>query len=475
MSAETTAFANAFANLLEPQLEMERLVLAAVIHDPFWVSVVAQRLRVADFTVEVHRRIFEGMMGMHADGQDVDYMALAARIEAQHGPQEYLGDRILLHLTSLDSLMPVRSSRDAYLEAVLERACRAQLVDLSKMLDAAARGADNPLTKGLPSAPKARNLADAALLELGQIVGRANERDSVSLEAALDEAAADWLHREQLEGDDADLVGVPFGYRDLDDLTLGMAPADLVILGGRPGSGKTAMAAAVGLHNAMRGRKVLFFSLEMTRLAITQRLLAQVASIALRKIRLGRMSADESERLANAYQRIREGRLHIDQTDEITVAGMVNEARRFAAAQGGIDLIIVDYLQAIEPTADRRFRSEYEIVTQVTKELKLRLCKRLGIPVLALCALKKGNTEPTIEDLKGTGEIASRADLVVMLDRPETRSPDQALKGLGVAMVEKSRNDAMGRVELGFDGPTMRWRSLAPPVAIAGQQEGFAW
>lgn len=462
-------------DLVVPQVEMERMLLAALIADPAWIGEVQQVLIPADFTGSLHQRIFEGMVTLANAGRPFDYLVLAAHIEERHAERDYFGHPVIWHLAGLDLNMPVssRPARDSYLAAVLERGARAQLQALGGDLGLAARGLENRLTLAADrnGGATAQSLAAAAVAELSAIAQRTSRQDALDLDEALEEAATEWQRR--LEAD-CDLIGIPYGLRDLDDMTLGMSPRDLIVLGGRPGSGKTAMACCIALFNAVRGRRVLFFSIEMPRLLIVQRMQASATGIRLSDIRLGRMADWEAQKLARVYQEMKDLPMRIWQVGKFagppSIMDMDAETLRFASKWGGVDLVVVDYLQAIEPRRGRREMTEYEIATQVTKDLKLQYANRWNVPVIALCALKKGNTEPTIEDLKGTGEIASRADVVMMLDRPETRSQDPGLRGLGTLVIEKQRNGPTGRIELGFEGASNRWRSLAPPDPKPSEQ-----
>lgn len=299
----------------------------------------------------------------------------------------------------------------------------------------------------------------------------------------------------------ADLIGLSTGIPRLDDLVGGLAPSDLIIIGGRPAMGKTALATGIAVAIARRAaedaaklggppKPVCFSSLEMSGSQLKQRVLAGMAGVSSRKLRRGSATGEEIKAFANAEADFRHLPLHIDHTGGLTIAQLKLRVRSFAKKRGGISLLVIDYLQLLSGTSKTANRTQE--LTEITTGLKA-LAKELEIPIIALSQLSRSveerdNKRPVLKDLRESGSIEQDADIVMFVyreeyylvegrprDNPEAEGAWFAKmnrwKGIGEVIVAKNRHDSVGSVELGFEGQHTRftnepeWRSPDPEEA----------
>jgi len=262
------------------------------------------------------------------------------------------------------------------------------------------------------------------------------------------------------------LTGLPTGFRDLDELTGGLQRGDLVILAARPSMGKTALALNIARNITVdHGGRALFFSLEMTTRSLVLRLLSAEARVDQSTFRRGHISRSDYDRLVDAAQRLDCARLLIDDTADSTVLAMKAKARR-AQADGGLDLVIVDYLQLAH--GDGRAERREQEISEISRGLK-SLAKELDIPVIALSQLNRGpetrpanSKRPMLADLRESGAIEQDADLIAFIYRDEVYHPDSDARGIAELIVAKQRNGPTDTVKLHFEARYNRFTDLSP-------------
>ena len=268
---------------------------------------------------------------------------------------------------------------------------------------------------------------------------------------------------EELYQSGSSVTGVSTGFSDLDDLTSGLQPADLVVIAGRPSMGKTSLAMNV-VENAVLGNKlpVAVFSMEMPGQQLAMRMLASLGRINAHKVRTGRLDPDDWPRLTSAVGLLDEAPLFIDDSPALSPLELRARARRLARAHGGLGMIVVDYLQLMQSSEDSENRANE--VSAITRSLKF-LAKELNVPVVVLSQLNRSlesrpNKRPVMSDLRESGAIEQDADLILFIYRDEVYNPDSQEQGTAEIIVSKQRNGPTGTVRLTFLGEYTRFENF---------------
>jgi len=259
------------------------------------------------------------------------------------------------------------------------------------------------------------------------------------------------------------VTGLPTGYQELDRLLSGLQPSNLVIVGARPSMGKTAFALGMAAHAALHAHKpVLFFSLEMSHIEITSRLICSEARVPSDRIRSGRLQDSDWPKITHAIGRLSEAELFIDDNSQVTVMEIRAKARRLKAQLGSLGMIVVDYLQLM--TGRGRAENRQVEISEISRSLKL-LARELDTPVVALSQLSRGlemraDKRPVLADLRESGSIEQDADVVMFIYRDEVYNAEVA-GGSAEILVSKHRSGPTGRVELAFLGQYTRFHDMA--------------
>ncbi|HTL26896.1 MAG TPA: replicative DNA helicase, partial [Burkholderiales bacterium] len=262
------------------------------------------------------------------------------------------------------------------------------------------------------------------------------------------------------------ITGVPTGLIDLDQMTAGLQPGDLIIVAGRPSMGKTALALNFAEHVAMDiGMPVAVFSMEMSGMQLAARVLGSIARVDQHKMRTARLSDDEWQRLSQAMGRLHEAPLFIDETPALNALELRARARRLKRQCGKLGLLMVDYLQLMSATTHGQENRATEI-SEISRSLKA-LAKELDVPVIALSQLsraveQRNDRRPMMSDLRESGAIEQDADVILFIYRDEVYFPDkEEAKGRAEVIIGKQRNGPIGRVDLAFLGQFTRFENLA--------------
>jgi replicative DNA helicase len=268
----------------------------------------------------------------------------------------------------------------------------------------------------------------------------------------------------------SDVTGVPTGYRDLDSMTSGLQEGDLVIIAGRPSMGKTAFALNIGEHVAVHEKRpVAVFSMEMSGTQLAARMLGSLARIDQHKLRTGRLSDEDWNRLADGLGKLHDAPIHIDETGSLNPLELRARARRLARQYGRLGLIVVDYLQLMV-TDGRRDENRATELSEISRGLKA-LAKELSVPVLALSQLNRSvesrnDKRPMMSDLRESGALEQDADLILFIYRDEVYNRDTADKGKAEIIVGKQRNGPIGTVNLTFLGQYTRFENYASTASF---------
>jgi replicative DNA helicase len=263
-----------------------------------------------------------------------------------------------------------------------------------------------------------------------------------------------------------DITGVPTGFADLDRMTSGMQPGDLIIVAARPSVGKTALALNMAEHVAVdQGLPVAVFSMEMGATQLAMRLLCSVGRIDQQRLRTGRLNDDDWPRLTHAMEKMQDAQLFIDETPALNPLELRARARRLARQYGKLGLVMVDYLQLMSGTGSGGENRATE-VAEISRSLKA-LAKELDVPVIALSQLsreveKRNDKKPVMSDLRESGAIEQDADVILFIHREDRYDPDSPNKGMAEIIIGKQRNGPIGSVMLTFLGQYTKFENFIP-------------
>jgi replicative DNA helicase len=433
--------------------ESERAVLAGVLLDPGRLPAVSERLTADDFYAERHRTHYQVMVDLQLAGSEIDLRTVQARLEQQRRLEAVGG---LAYLSSLDLDLPDLARLDTYVELIKERSVRRRLID--------ACGEITRLSlDGGVEAAQALDQAERVVLELGE---EAIRRGFVPLQEVFHTTLA-----ELEEKPERVLAGVATGYTDLDKMTLGLHPGNLVVLAARPGVGKTSLALNIAQHVALReDRSVGIFSLEMSREELALRILSAEANVEFYRMRSGHLSQTHWSRLLKTVKTMADKRLYIDDSANPSLLEVASKTRRLKAEKG-LDLVVIDYLQLME--AGGRYENRNLEISAITRHLK-QLAKELDIPVLCLSQLSRRPEQrgkdhrPQLSDLRESGSIEQDADLVMFIYRDDLYNEDSEHPGEAELILSKHRNGQTGTVRLVFLGEMTKFCNLSREPAPEG-------
>ncbi len=458
--------------VLPVNIEAERSILGAVLLDNFVYTQAASLLKPEDFSLDSHRRIYGHMVALSESGRPIDYVTLAEEL-SRNKELEAIGG--VAYLTSLTDGLPRVSNIEHYIRIVRDKSMLRALINAANQAIQSAVAQTEPAEEVLAT-------AESALFHLTE------QRLGNDFATVKDIVVKQYPDSKNPIGDAIEalyksnhITGLQTFYDDLDQMTSGLQPADLIIIAARPSMGKTAFALNIAQNVAIRGEKsVGIFSLEMSRESLLMRLLASEARIDSHKLRTGFVALKDKDALREALGRLASAPIYIDDTPGISVSEMRAKARRLQH-QHGLDLIIVDYLQLMSGApmgGGRKYENRTQEVSAISRGLKL-LAKDLRVPVISLSQLSRapetrtgGDHKPQLSDLRESGSIEQDADVVGFIFRPEVYEKDEAKKALldGEAelIIAKQRNGPTGAVKLTFLKSLTRFESRAADPGDSG-------
>ncbi|MFE2585447.1 replicative DNA helicase [Streptomyces sp. NPDC059378] len=428
-------------------LDAEQSVLGGMLLSRDAIGEVTELITAADFYKPAHETIYSAILGVYAKGEPADPITIAAEL-TKRGELNKIGGASYLH--TLVQTVPTAANAEYYAEIVHERAV------LRRLTEAGTRIAQ---------------LGYSAEGELDDIVAKAQTEVLAAVEARTGTATGSPISSiiERVVDQvgtltDDEITGVPTGLTDLDSLTKGWQPGQLIVLAARPAMGKSTVALDFARAAAIQhGRSVAFFSLEMSEDEIGMRLLSAEARVGLHHLRGGTVTDEDWARIGRRLPAIGEARLHVDDSPGLSVADIRTRTRRLASREG-LDLVIVDYLQLLTP-ASRRGASRQEEVAAMSRGLKL-LAKSLRVPVIALSQLNRGSEQregkkPVVSDLRESGAIENDADMVVLLHREDAYEKETPRAGEADLIVGKHRNGPTATITVAFQGHYSRFVDMA--------------
>ena len=433
-------------------VEAEQAVLGGLMLDNSGWEVVAELLTQKDFYRSEHRLIFNAIERLTSEDKPLDMVTLGEWLE-QSGDLEACGG--LAYLGQLAEQTPGAANIRSYAEIVHERSTLRQLVEVSGDI---ADSAFNP--RGRSSA----ELLDDAERQVFQIAEAKVQQSGGP--RTINPILTQTLSRiEELFESDGALTGLTSGFKDLDDMTSGWQPSDLIIVAARPSMGKTAFAMNL-VENALMASEqaVLVFSMEMPADAIVMRMMSSIGRINQTRIRSGNLEEDDWPRLTSAVSLLKDKPLYIDDTPALSPTEMRSRARRVARENdGNLGLVMVDYLQLMRAPGNTEGRTAE--ISEISRSLK-GLAKELNCPVVALSQLNRSleqrpNKRPVNSDLRESGAIEQDADVIAFIYRDEVYNEDTSDKGIAEIILGKQRNGPVGSIRLAFLGQYTRFEDLA--------------
>ncbi len=436
-------------------LQAEQSVLGGLMLDPGAWEKIADRINEADFYRKEHRLIFRAIQELIEADSPCDGVTVAEALEKRGALQEAGG---MSYLAALVEATPSAANITAYAAIVRERAILRQLAHVgAEITDAAFNPGGREVSALLEEAEqKVFHIADQ------------RQRGTGGFKAIkhLLIKAVDRI--EQLHEKGGSVTGVSTGFVDLDRMTAGFQPADLIIVAGRPSMGKTAFAMCIAEHVAIKEQlPVAVFSMEMPGDHLAMRMLSSLGRIDQHRLRIGQLEDDEWPRMTSALNILAGTKLFIDDTPALTPIELRARARRLAREHGTLGLVVIDYLQLMQaPGAGDNRVAE---ISEISRSLK-GLAKELNVPVVALSQLNRNleqrpNKRPVMSDLRESGSIEQDADLIVFIYRDEVYHEDSPDKGIAEIIIAKQRNGPIGTVRLTFLGQYTRFENFADPYA----------
>jgi len=425
-------------------IEAEQSVLGGLLLDNAAWDRIADFLSEGDFYRFDHRLIFQSIARLISATKPADVVTVYEMLQVAGKAEEVGG---LAYLNSLAQNTPSAANIRRYAEIVRERAVLRKLVTVADDIASAAFA---------PKGREVRELLDEAESKVFAIAeeGSRGQKGFLEIQPLLTQVVEridELYHRDST----SDVTGVPTGFLDLDRMTSGMQPGDLVIVAGRPSMGKTAFSLNIGEHVAVeQGLPVAVFSMEMAGVQLAMRMLGSVGRLDQHRLRTGRLLDEDWPRLTHSIQRMNDAQLFIDETPALNPMELRARSRRLARQCGQLGLIIIDYLQLMSGSTGGENRATE--ISEISRSLK-GLAKELNCPVIALSQLNRSleqrpNKRPVMSDLRESGAIEQDADVILFIYRDEVYNPDSQDKGTAEIIIGKQRNGPIGTVRLTFLG-----------------------
>ncbi|MFH9959722.1 replicative DNA helicase [Streptomyces roseolus] len=429
-------------------LEAEQCVLGGMLLSKDAIADVLDILKTRDFYKPAHATVFGVIVDLYAKGEPADPITVGAEL-TRRGEINRVGGASYLHV--LVQSVPTAANASYYAEIVHERAVLRRLVEAGTRIAQLGYAAEGTVDE----------IVNRAQGELFTVTEDRTTADPGSTIASIVERVVDAVGTRP----SGTVTGVPTGFTDLDSLTGGWQPGQLIVIGARPAVGKSTLALDFARAAAVKhGRQVALFSLEMGEEEIGMRLLSAEARVALHHLRHSTVTDEDWTRIARRVPAISEAGLRVDDSPNITLADILTRTRRLAATTG-LDLVIVDYLQLMQSMGTRRSATRQEDVSELSRGLKM-LAKALRVPVIALSQLNRGSEhrtdkKPMVSDLRESGSIEQDADMVILLHREDAYEKESPRAGEADLIVGKHRNGPTATLSVAFQGHYSRFVEMA--------------
>jgi len=437
------------AGKIPPQnLDAEKSLLGAVLIDEETLADISEHVTPKDFYEKRHAIIYGAMLRLYEKHKPVDLLTLTEELSRKKEIEIVGGSS---YLTELTNYVPTSAHAEAYAELVAQKAVRRRLIKASSEISELGYNEDTTT----------QELLEKAEAELFSVSDQSLKQDLVSIESILTDS---FDRMEELHKNKGAIRGVRTGYRDLDNMTAGLQRSDLIILAARPAMGKTTLVTNLAYNVATIAKQpVLFFSLEMSKEQLVDRMLADASGVDAWNIRTGNLSDDDFGKLSEAMGEMAEAPIFIDDTPGMTVLEIRTKARR-AMHEQPLGLIVIDYLQLMQSSSNRNDGNRVQEVSEISRGLKL-IARELNVPVVALSQLSRSVESrspqiPQLSDLRESGSIEQDADIVMFIYREAYYNPETERENLTDLIIAKHRNGPTGKIELYFHPERLRFMSL---------------
>lgn len=434
-------------------IEAEQSVLGGLmLENESWYK-VADVVTERDFYRQDHRLIFRSIAELAENSEPLDVVTLSEWLK-QRDELENAGG--LAYLGTLAKDTPSAANIRAYGKIVREKSILRQLISVGTEITDEAFN---------PGELESKDLLDEAERKVFEIAEQGNrQQDFKDIKGLLKSTLA---HIDELSKSDAKITGAETGYNELDDMTSGLQPGDLIIVAGRPSMGKTTFSMNLAEFVAINDKKpVAIFSMEMPAEQLVLRLFASNGRVPLNDIRTGKIREEDWPRVGMAVKQFSETKLFIDDSAAMTPTEIRAKARRLHREHGQLGLIVIDYIQLMQTGGKAENRASE--ISEISRSLKA-LAKELSVPVVALSQLNRSleqrpNKRPIMSDLRESGAIEQDADVIMFIYRDEVYNEDTEDKGIAEVIIGKQRNGAIGKIRLTFTGKYTRFDNFMPDI-----------
>ncbi len=419
--------------------DAEKSVLGALMQDSAAVSTAMESLDEDDFYLPAHKEIYATIRQLVADSMAVDLVTVNSKL-TERGTLDGVGG--VDYLVDLSTFVPTTQNVSYYIRIVKEKSTLRKLIEASRQIMRDSYSQQDDLQSILDRSEK-------AIFDI--VMQRTGEENLRPIKEIL---PVTYLQMEEYAKTKGGVTGVPTGYYALDNLLTGLHGGELILIGARPSMGKTSFAINIACHAAAKQKKVAVFSLEMPREQIAMRMLSGDARVSMQNIRQGKLRDEEWVKLAHAAGPLAVSEVYIDDTAALSPAMLRSRCRRMMMEKGGLDLIVIDYLQLMK--SDSKAESRQIEVSEISRSLKA-IAKELKVPLVACAQLSRANTQrqvkkPMLSDLRDSGSIEQDADVVMFLHREgyydDTIPAEQ--KNIAEVIIAKQRNGPTETVKLAW-------------------------
>ena len=417
-------------------IEAEQAVLGSMLTDKDAVIAAIEVLKPEDFYREDNKTIYTAVLSLYNRAEPVDIITLKSELSSM-GKFDSVGG--LEYLAELPEKVPTTANVDKYIKIVEEKAILRNLI----------KTANEIITLGYDPTEEVEDIMDNAEKKIFDIMQSKNQKGYTPIKDILIETFA---QLEQLYNQKQHITGVPTGFADLDYKTAGFHGSDLVLVAARPAMGKSAFALNIATNAAIRAKvPVAIFSLEMSKEQMVNRILCSEAMVDSNKVRTGKLDEQDWAKLASALGPLSEADIFIDDTPGISVMEIRAKCRKLKLEKG-LGMVVIDYLQLITASSNRRGGSREQEIAEISRSLKI-LAKELDIPVIALSQLSRAPEQrpdhrPMLSDLRESGSIEQDADKVIFLYRDDYYNEDSEKKNIAEVIMAKHRAGSTGTIEL---------------------------
>jgi len=428
-------------------LEAEKSVLGAMLIDEDAIGLATEILDDAWFYDEPHSRIYKAIVELYNARKQVDLITLSDKLKSD-GSLDQIGG--VSYLSSIIDFVPSSANVEHYAHIVKDRGILRKLI----------KNATHIITNSYQSTNSIEDVVDSAEQLIFEIADLKHRQQSVHIKDLVKDSieTLDRLYQRKEH-----ITGIPTGFSKFDYMTSGLQKSDLIIIAGRPSMGKSALAVSIAEYVGIeKDTAVAFFSLEMSKEQLVQRMLCSQARVDAHKVRSGFLAPSDWPKLTAAAGKLSESKIYIDDTPAISVMELRAKARRLKS-NNNIDLIILDYLQLMRSVSKSDNRQQE--ISEISRSIKA-LARELCVPIIALSQLSRAvesrqDHRPQLSDLRESGAIEQDADVVVLLMREEYYNPTEENRGVADVIIAKQRNGPVGTVQLSFIKEYMRFENLA--------------